>query len=249
MYLVLYLRHPHTMLPIAGLSNESLKVTFFIIVLVGITVVDLLYIQILLRYVLQCQLNIYFLQLIINKVESKKYKSQNEAIEDVERAQKFLKQLNRSSKIIGFATTIVMVQALECASNLSKYIDDGDENPHSQLEKVALTCRLFLWTFIAMVPFIQAARVNETSQALRDTGLVMYRITLQKSVKVRINIINARLFGINVQPGFKYLAVIMILLSFALGSTFLLFEQLYITAYEYIYNYYCTKLCSTCTNV
>ena len=78
-------------------------------------------------------------------------------MEDIERAQKFLKQLNRSGKVIGFATIIALIQAVNCAinCNLSKIRDDRDENSESL--EVALTCRLFLWIFIAVVPFIQAA--------------------------------------------------------------------------------------------
>ena len=91
MYLYVYFDHEtHVMWPKDWNITGHFRIAVFGTILVGTTAIDLLYIQIMLKYVFQCQLNIYFLQLIISKVESKTYRKQDEAIQDVIRAQKFL---------------------------------------------------------------------------------------------------------------------------------------------------------------
>ena len=178
LYLYVYFNHnTHVMWPKDWKITGSFEIVVITILLVGITAIDLLFVQILLRYVLQCQLNIYFLRLIINKVESKTYRNQDEAIEDAERAHKFIKKLNRSSKVTGFAVITAIIQAINCATNLLKFndLDDSGEKRKMQLEEIALILRLFLWICLAMVPFYQAAQTNETSEALSDTGLAMLK--------------------------------------------------------------------------
>ena len=205
--------------------------------MVGTTAVDLLYIQIVLRYVRYCQLNIYFLQLIKGKVDSRTYKKQGNAIEDVEKSQKFLKRLNGSSKITGFAVVSALIHAINCAINLSNDMD-SDEKSNLLLEEVALACRLFLWIFLAMVPFIQAVRANEASMALSDTGLVMIKPPIlfkgntksqNKMIKRNIDKItlDVKIFNVTIQPGYIYLTVIGLFLIFALGSGLHLVEQLF----------------------
>ena len=240
MYLYVYFnQNTHVMWPKDWKITGSFKIAVIVIILVGYTAIDLLYIQILLRYVLQCQLNIYFLQLIISKVESETYRSQDEAIQDVERAQKFLKKLNRSSKVTGFAIITALIQAINCATNLLNDMDDSKENKSKiQFEEIALIFRLFLWICLAMVPFYQAARTNETSEALSDTGLAMFKppVLFAKNTRSQNSLIKsnyiaqitlrAKIFNLPIKPGFIYLAVIVMLLTFALKSAFQLYEQL-----------------------
>ena len=179
-----------------------------------------------------------FLQLIISKVESETYRSQDEAIKDVERAQKFLKKLNRSSKVTGFAIITALIQTINCATNLLNDMDDSENKSKIQFEEIALIFRLFLWICLAMVPFYQAARTNETSEALSDTGLVMLKppILFDKNTRSQNKLIKrkyiaqitlrAKIFNLPIKPGFIYLAVIVLLLTFALKSAFQLYEQL-----------------------
>ena len=237
LYLFLYFQHKQVMWPKDWEITGPLKIAVIIILLVGYTAIDLLYVQILLRYVLQCQLNIYFLQLITGKVESKTYRNQDIAIKDVEKAYKFLEELNASSRITGLAIINALIQAINCAMNLSNDMDDPDEKPNLKLEELALICRLFLWIFLMMIPFIQAAQANATSKALSDTGLVMFkppvlfdkntssqnRLIKKKVAKITLGV---KIFSVTIQPGFIYLAMITIFLIFALRSAFLLFEQL-----------------------
>ena len=236
-YLVLYFEHKQVMWPGKWEVTGPLRIAVIIIILVTTTAVDLLYLQIIMRYVLRCQLNIYFLQLITGRVECKKYSNQDLAIKDVEKAKKFLKQLNESSIITWLAIIYAVIQAINCAINLSDDTDDSDEKTNSQLEVLALSCRLILWIFLIMVPFIQAARANRTLEALSDTGLVMIKPpalfeknTPSQNRMIKKNLdkitLNVKLFNIIIQPWYIYLAIITILLLFALRSDSQLFEQL-----------------------
>ena len=245
MYLFVYFKHnthTHVIWPKDWKITGTLKIVVIIILLSGTTAIDLLYVQILMRYVLQCQLNIDFLRLIIKKVEkdvesNEAYKNQNDAIKDVEKAHKFLKQLNQSSKMTWFAIISALIQAINCAINLSNDMEESDYTTKVQFEELGLACRLLLWVFIIFVPFYQAARANETCEALSHTGLVMYRPPImfrentenqQKMVKENVDKITlkVKLFNITIQPGFIHLAVMVMLIIFALKSGFPLFEKL-----------------------
>ena len=236
MYLVVYFKQKQFMWPGGWEITGTLKTTIITILLVGTVAIDFLYIQIVLRYILQCQLNIYFLQLIIVKVEGNEYRKQSKAIEDVEKSQKFLKQLNGSSRITGFAIISALIQAINCAINLSNYMDDSAVKTNLEFEIVTLACRLFLWIFLTMVPFIQAARANEMVEALYDTGLAMVKLPVmfsentvlennfikENAIKITMNV---KLFNVIIPPGFTYLAVIVLLLMLALKSAFRLYGQ------------------------
>ena len=234
MYLWLYFKHTHAMWPKFLEITGSLKVLVIVTLLVGIFATDLLYIQIILRYVFRCQLNIQFLLLIIGKVENELYRDQDEAIRDVERSRNFVKQLNTSSRVTGFTILLALIQATNCAINL---LHDVDKTSNSQFEEVALICRLVLWIFLTIAPFYYATKVNETSETLSDSRLVMLKIpALFKDNKefhnemVKKNTekitIKAKLFGIPIPPWGIYVAVILILLGFALRSVFEVYKHL-----------------------
>ena len=237
LYLFIYFEHTQVMWPKGWEITGSLQITVITIILVGTTAIDLLYIQIVLRYILHCQLNIYYLQLIKGKVESRTYRNQDKAIEDAEKSQKFLKQLNSSSWITGFAVASGLIHAINCAINLSNYMK-SDEKSNLLLEEVALACRLFLWIFLTLVPFIQAVRANEASMALSDTGLVMIKppILFKENTKsqnkmIKRNIdkitLDVKIFNVTIKPGYVCLTVIGLFLLFSLGSGYHLVEKLF----------------------
>ena len=237
LYLFIYFEQTQVMWPKGWEITGSLKITVITIILVGTTAIDLLYIQIVLRYILHCQLNIYYLQLIKGKVVSRTYRNQDKAIEDAEKSQKFLKQLNSSSWITGFAVVSGLIHAINCATNLSNYMK-SDEKSNLLLEEVALACRLFLWIFLTLVPFIQAVRANEASIALSDTGLVMIKppILFKENTKsqnkmIKRNIdkitLDVKIFNVTIKPGYVYLTVIGLFLLFSLGSGYHLVEKLF----------------------
>ena len=234
MYLCVYFKHTHAMWPKSWEITGSLKVLVIGTLLLGTFATDLLYIQIILRYAIRCQLNIHFLQLIISKVENELYKDQDEAIRDVEKSRNFVKQLNTSSRVTGFVILLALIQAANCTINL---LHDVDKTSNSQFAEVALICRLVLWIFLTIVPFYHATKVNKTSETLSDTRLVMFKIpVLFKGNKdfhnemIKKNLekitIKAKLFGIPIPPWSIYVVVILILLSFALRSVFELYKYL-----------------------
>ena len=234
MYLCVYFKHTHVIWPMFWKITGSLKASVIVISLLGTFATDLFYIQIILRYTFRCQLNIQFLLLIIGKVENDSYTDQDEAIKDVERSRNFVKQLNTSSRVIGFMILLAFIQATNCAINL---LHDFDETTNSQLEEVALLCRLVLWIFLTIVPFYYATKVNETSETLSDSRLVMIKIPAlfkgntdfhDEIVKKNTDkiTIKAKLFGIPIPPWGIYVTVIVILLGFALRSVFELYKHL-----------------------
>ena len=242
MYLFVYFKHTQVMWPADWEITGCLKITVIIILLVGTTAIDLVYIQIVMGYVLRCQLNIYFLQSIINKVENdvdhdEAYIDQGEAIKDIKRAQKFLKQLNKDSKIVQLAIISAVIQAINCVIDLSNNMIDSDENPKPTLKEVALVCRFLGWMFLIMAPFYQASRANETIETLYDCDVVMHKSpkmfrgnTNTDKELVRMNVstitLDAKLFNVPIHPGFIHLAIMVILLIFAVKSGFHLFENM-----------------------
>ena len=233
-YLCLYFKHTHVMWPEYWEITGSLKISVIAILLAGTFAIDLLYIQIILRYAFRCQLNIHLLQLIIKNVENESYRDQDKAIKDVERSRNFVKQLNKSSRVTGFAILLSLIQATNCTINL---LHDVDKTSNSQFEEVALICRLVLWVFLTVAPFYHATKVNETSETLSDSRLVMLKIPVvftdntdfhTEMIKKNVEkiTIKAKLFGITIPPWGIYVVVILILLGFALRSVFELYKHL-----------------------
>ena len=238
MYLLVYFKHTHFMWPAYWEITGALKIIVFAVLLIGKIATDLLYIQIILRYVIRCQLNIYFLQLVINKFKNstygnqdevvgdvEQYQNQDEVVRDVERSWEFIEELNKSSRVTGFAIIIALVQATNSAINLLNEIDDANATTTSKFTKeCALICRLILSISLIMVPFYQATQLNETAETLinrfkiaalykRNTRSQRRRRTVIDTTKITLKV---KLFGFPIPPWFVYVGVSLILLSFAL---------------------------------
>ena len=225
MYLLVYFKHTHFMWPAYWEITGALKIIVFAVLLIGKIATDLLYIQIILRYVIRCQLNIYFLQLVINKFKNSMYQNQDEVVGDVERSWEFIEELNKSSRVTGFAIIIALVQATNSAINLLNEIDDANATTTSKFTKeCALICRLILSISLIMVAFYQATQVNETAETLinrfkiaalykRNTRSQRRRRTVIDTTKITLKV---KLFGFPIPPWFVYVGVSLILLSFAL---------------------------------
>ena len=186
-------------------------------------------------YVLHCQLNIYFLQSIINKVENEVNHdeaciNQGEAMKDVKRAQKFLKQLNKGSTIVQLAIISAVIQAINCVIDLSNNMVDSDENPKPTLKELALFSRFLGWMFVIMAPFYQASCANETIETLCDSDFSGITETDKELVRKNVSSItlnaNLKLFNVTIHPRYIYLAIMVMLLIFAVKSGFRLFENM-----------------------
>ena len=206
--------------------SGSLRITFIVLSFIGFVAFDLLYTEVIIKYSLQCQMNITFLEAIIDKVEAKVeakgYTNQDEAFKDVKNAQKFLKQLNENSFAIGL---VLLITGLHTAnSTISLLSIDHENSTYGQV--IGLVLRAIHWTFLTVFPIFQAAEISNTSKKLRETGLSMYTpppiklngLDAEEKKMVRkhtpVITLDAELFGFTVNPWFPY--VIMILIFFAL---------------------------------
>lgn len=208
--------------------SGSLKISLIAVSFLGFIIFDLLYTQLIMRYAYQCQMNIYFLEIILYNVKKKNYRDQKRAIEDVVKAQKFLNQLNKNSIATGLAMLITSLQATNCTIALLSVNNKA-------LQTTALALRLMLWVFLTLFPIFMAAKANNISDNLRDTGLIMYR-----SPKTFDNnelrewymhaapiTLRAKLFGIPMHPWFPYVLVVLILFTLMVGSGFKWYEHLF----------------------
>ena len=217
------------------------KNTLLALTICGFILLDILYLTVIMRYVYRCQMIIYYLQLIWDKVENRRYTEHDEAMEDVKKANKFISYLNASSGTTGFITLISVYQATSCAFILSNYVTFS--------QALVIAPRLILWGFLAIFPFYKAARLNASSEKISATGFCM-RLpppvfdndrqntgisqhngqtntgNSQQNPESghRLNegyLINlqATMFGISVRPWLPYLVIILLLLTIILQSS------------------------------
>lgn len=238
--------------PLGGPTlGKDIKYGIIALSFVGFIALDVLYLQVIMRYAYRCQMIIYYLQIIKQKVsefktakkktkdqspgdqeierdveyENKQFKgSQDDMKDNTETAHTFLKQLNASSGTIALVIIIAAFQAANCAIILSS-------NDITYLQAVAVTLRLILWAFLAVFPFHKAAGVNIASKKLRDLGWEMHRQSLachcdtnESNNGVHVSL-KARVFGISVNPWLPYLVIIILLLTIMVGSKFKWYEH------------------------
>ena len=175
--------------------------------IIGFIAFDLLYVRVVMRYVYQCQMIIYYLKMIKHKVKHNEHCNHKEAIEEVKKAKKFIRHLNASSGTTGFVTIIGLFQAVNCAFFLL-----SDEITYH--ETGAIMARLILFGFLAIYPFYKAAGLNVAAERLCDTGLDMHIYSPYQESKKDVRItLKATMFGIYVQPWLPYLVLFVIFLT------------------------------------
>ena len=206
----------------------SSKNTLIVLSLIGFFAIDIFYTQLIMRYAFQCQMNIYFLEEIIRKIDNntkndERYKNQGDALEEIKWAEDFLRQLNEKSIVVGFIVLIGTLQATNCIINLS---DEGN----SYLQTVALALQLTHWVFLTLFPIYEAAQTNKASKQLHKTGLAIYRPLVRfkdnedaekKMIRKHASTfsLKAKLFGIAVHPSYPYVILILMLFTLMLGPS------------------------------
>ena len=202
---------------------------------VGFISLDLLYLRVMMRYAYRCQMIIYYLQIIKQKVkdhfnpeaggnegnqpqedEGARNQWHKEIMEEVTKANKYITELNANSATTGFIVVIAAFQLANCALMLL------EKDEITNLQTVALSLRLALWGFLALFPFQKAGGVNSASKKLCKAGLDM------RSLNNGMDIPKATMFGISVNPWLPYVVVNLLLLTLMVGSKYKWYEHVHI---------------------
>ena len=178
---------------------------------IGFIFLDLLYLQVILRYAYRCQLIIYYLEILEERIEEWKNNSEStitkqDLMNNTDQAYTFIKELNTSSFTIAFVIIIAGFQAVNCAVNLlSKNIEIQ--------QAAAVIARLVLWGFLLVFPFHKAAGINVANNQLTDLGWTAQRPSLAHVGDSGHIILKAKVLGIPIHQWFPYLIVFALLFA------------------------------------
>ena len=203
-------------------SNGVVKIISIIFSLFGFIAFDLLYIQVILRYVYRCDFLVEYLKTI--KDDFPKNQANDDATigftddqrKKIKTASKFLRELNKNTFAIGMVIVIAGFTAFSCIVNLISTTDCPRVNKDWQVLLVAL--RLILWLCIVLFPFYKAAKVNETSCELSVNLVTRSRDPKMVSKGVKYITLKARLIGILIQPWLPNAFLLIIIFAIMLGS-------------------------------
>ena len=201
----------------------------------GFFALDLLYLQVIMRYAYQCTLLVYYLKSIKSKLTDEG--NNNNGIDDgnegndegnaqrndrkfsrddVKKAFKLLKQLNASSATTELVIIIAGFTAISCFINI---FNTTDCHIHSlrkmqTLQVIAVTLRAILWTFVVIFPFNKAAQVNEAARKL-SFNVALYHPEIKAAKYIATEI---RLIGIRVRPWLPYVVIVVIIFVIMMGT-------------------------------
>ena len=210
----------------------DVKVSIIAVSFAGFISLDLLYLCVMMKYAYRCQMIIYYLQIIKQKVKDQLNNENNpeaggnednqragrhkEIMEEVTKAHRYIKELNANSATTGFIIIIAAFQAINSALMLL-------DKEITYFQAGALSLRLVLWGFLVLLPFQKAAGVNIASRKLCETGLDMRK----SNNGMNISLI-AKMFGISVNPWLPYVVVNLLLLTLMVGSKYQWYEHIHI---------------------
>ena len=242
--------------PLGGPTlGGDIKYGIITISFVGFIALDVLYLQVIMRYAYRCQMIIYYLQIIKQKVNNfktdkkaneQKIKDQIIGDQEIERDvgyenQKFKDSqeemmndtetahtfLKQLNASSGTIALVIIIAAFQAANCAIILLG----NDITYIQAVAVALRLILWAFLAVFPFHKAAGVNIASKKLRDLGWDMHRQSLACHCDTNgsnngVHVsLKARVFGISVNPWLPYLVIILLLLTIMVGSKFKWYEH------------------------
>ena len=208
--------------PTLGKDTKYIMIAFLF---AGFIALDLLYLQVMLRYAYRCQMAIYSLTIIKrhvkvyreDKIEQRFTHQQMEnrkkdIMDKTENAYILIKQLNASSGTVALLIIIAAFQAVNCAimllsNELSNYYQIG-----------AVAARLLLWAFLAVFSFHKAAGVNVVEKKLCNLGWLMKRQSLVYDGDSHHISLRARMFGISVNTWLPYLIVLALVFTVMVGA-------------------------------
>ena len=214
--------------------SGSWKTVLIILSVLGFFAFDLMYAQFILRYAYQCEMIIYFLEKIKNKVgvprKVDRYANQDDALNDVEKAYDFLKKLDHNGTAVGYIMLFTTLNAINSIINL---LNEGNTVP----QETAILARFLQWFFLTMCILHQAAKVNAASKTLHETGLPMYRRPIlfdgndENQTRLAYKHVSsihlkANLFIIAVHPRLPYVIGVLTVFTLVLGSSFKWYEHI-----------------------
>eukprot|EP00731_Ephydatia_muelleri_P029524 Em0021g47a len=166
-----YLNPDHPLLPSPGnvVLYNGLRWSLVIMSLFGFVIFDLLYISVAINYTSQCQLIIFYIQSITDRVVTKAHTLQG-AVKDIYHTSEFLHVLNRQVATIVTLCLFIFVRGLYAAtaSFVRSLRDDSVEN---SLTIAVAIFNVLQWLSITAAPVIQAARLTRACSGLRRLGL------------------------------------------------------------------------------
>ena len=169
-----YLNPDHPLLPSPShaVLYEGLRWSLIIISLLGFVFFDLLYISVAINYTSQCQLIIFYIQSITDKVVTKAHTLQG-AVKDIYHTSEFLHVLNRQVASIVTLCLFIFVRALYSA--IASFISSLGMKSRDPIEKPLLIAvaifNVLQWLSITAALVIQAARLTTACSCLRRLGL------------------------------------------------------------------------------
>ncbi|KAL5503364.1 hypothetical protein EMCRGX_G010300 [Ephydatia muelleri] len=215
-----------TLLPKSNNTRYIHDVERYILVissLFGFFAFDALYATVVINYVSQSELIIYFLRSIMVKARVKSQQL-NELIKDIFHAHGILQVFNgHLSYIVSLSMFICVSDVISSFLNLYTLRDNG-----TSLGYAVGLCNIIQWFILAISPVIQAARLTKECHKLRQLGLEVsarpftYKDTPQDALDSFLQYTSstkygAKLVGVVIHP--KYLAVLL----FGLGLFFTLY--------------------------
>ena len=242
-YLIIFkLAHKNVVIqpPLGGITlGGEVKYRAIIFSFLGFIPLDLLYLQVMLKYVYRCQLVIYCLEILENKVEvhkkdqerrnnenqerqgnqeieiNVKFQNQNlknDLVKDTEAIFTYIEDLNASSATTALLIILAGFQAVNCAINLLS----ASEISYGQA--AAVLVRLLLWGFLLVFPFRKAAGVNIVSKRLQDLGWDVKRNSVAHDGDSGPITLTANMFGISVNPWLPFLVTMALLFTLMAGA-------------------------------
>ena len=205
--------------------GEDTKYIIIGFLFIGFIALDVLYLQVMLKYAYRCQMVIYCLKIIKQHVKvyrkdmiERQFTHQQmenrkkDIMDKTENAYIFIKQLNASSGTIALLIIIAAFQAVNCAimllsNELSDYYQIG-----------AVAARLLLWAFLAMFSFHKAAGVIIVEKKLRNLGWHMKRQSLVHDGDSHHISLRAKMFGISIKTWLPYLIVLALVFVVMVGA-------------------------------
>ncbi|KAL5475399.1 hypothetical protein EMCRGX_G025208 [Ephydatia muelleri] len=143
-------------------TNLATRYIFVSSALVGFVFFDLFYASVVINYCTQCQLIVFFIRSIMDRVRTKTH-TLEVAIKDIRHTYEFIQSLNGQLATIVSLCLYVQVTGLIASS---KSIENTNP-PYTPLNIVIAICNVVQWSTVIILPILQAARVTRACCRLR----------------------------------------------------------------------------------